>query len=59
LAGGNSGDPKSKHFNDQAEMYQKGNSKMYYKEDVEKCGTKLPSRRITANRIIKAAWSFF
>jgi hypothetical protein len=24
---GNSSDPKSKHFNDQSEMYQKGNSK--------------------------------
>jgi acyl-homoserine lactone acylase PvdQ len=37
LAGGNSGDPKSKHFNDQAEMYQKAHSKMYFsKEDVEK-----------------------
>lgn len=38
LAGGNSGDPKSKHFNDQAEMYQKGEFKdvLFYKEDVEK-----------------------
>ncbi|WP_339920449.1 penicillin acylase family protein [uncultured Flavobacterium sp.] len=38
LAGGNSGDPKSKHFNDQAEMYQKGAFKdvLFYKEDVEK-----------------------
>ncbi|WP_016988447.1 penicillin acylase family protein [Flavobacterium sp. ACAM 123] len=38
LAGGNSGDPKSKHFLDQAEMYQKGEFKdvLFYKEDVEK-----------------------
>jgi acyl-homoserine lactone acylase PvdQ len=38
LAGGNSGDPKSKHFNDQAEMYQKGQFKdvLFYKEDVQK-----------------------
>ncbi|TRX42805.1 penicillin acylase family protein [Flavobacterium restrictum] len=38
LAGGNSGDPKSKHFNDQAEMYQKGEFKdvLFYKEDVQK-----------------------
>ncbi len=38
LAGGNSGDPKSKHFNDQAEMYQKGKFKdvLFYKEEVEK-----------------------
>jgi acyl-homoserine-lactone acylase len=38
LAGGNSGDPKSKHFNDQAEMYRKGQFKdvLFYKEDVEK-----------------------
>jgi acyl-homoserine-lactone acylase len=38
LAGGNSGDPKSKHFNDQAQMYQKGLFKdvLFYKEDVEK-----------------------
>jgi acyl-homoserine-lactone acylase len=38
LAGGNSGDPKSKHFYDQAEMYQKGKFKdvLFYKEDVEK-----------------------
>jgi acyl-homoserine-lactone acylase len=37
LAGGNSGDPKSKHFYDQAEMYQKGLFKdvMFYKEDVQ------------------------
>ncbi|OXG02302.1 acyl-homoserine lactone acylase PvdQ [Flavobacterium araucananum] len=36
LAGGNSGDPESKHFNDQAEMYQKGQFKdvLFYKEDV-------------------------
>jgi acyl-homoserine lactone acylase PvdQ len=38
LAGGNSGDPKSKHFMDQAQMYQKGQFKevLFYKEDVEK-----------------------
>jgi acyl-homoserine-lactone acylase len=37
LAGGNSGYPKSKHFYDQAEMYQKGLFKdvMFYKEDVQ------------------------
>ncbi len=36
LAGGNSSNPKSKHFNDQAEMYQKGQFKdvFFYKEDV-------------------------
>ncbi|OUL61318.1 acylase [Flavobacterium sp. AJR] len=38
LAGGNSGDVKSKHFYDQAEMYQKRQFKdvLFYKEDVEK-----------------------
>lgn len=38
LAGGNSGDPNSKHFIDQAEMYQKGIFKevLFYKEDVIK-----------------------
>jgi acyl-homoserine-lactone acylase len=38
LAGGNSSDPKSKHFNDQAEMYRKGEFKdvLFYKEAVEK-----------------------
>lgn len=38
LAGGNSGDPNSKHFDDQAEMYQKGTFKdvLFYKEDVIK-----------------------
>jgi acyl-homoserine lactone acylase PvdQ len=30
LAGGNSGDPLSKHFNDQSEMYQKDSLKTYY-----------------------------
>jgi acyl-homoserine lactone acylase PvdQ len=36
LAGGNSGDPKSKHFFDQGEMYSKGQFKdvLFYKEDV-------------------------
>lgn len=38
LAGGNSGDPKSKHFTDQLEMYTKGQFKevLFYKEDVLK-----------------------
>ena len=38
LAGGNSGDPDSKHFSDQSEMYQKGQFKevLFYKEDVLK-----------------------
>ncbi|OMQ11710.1 penicillin acylase family protein [[Flexibacter] sp. ATCC 35103] len=38
LAGGNSGDPNSKHFDDQAEMYQNGQFKdvLFYKEDVLK-----------------------
>ena len=38
LAGGNSGNPESKHFNDQAEMYRKGQFKdvLFYKEDVQK-----------------------
>jgi acyl-homoserine-lactone acylase len=38
LAGGNSGDPNSKHFNDQALMYSKGEFKdvLFYKEDVLK-----------------------
>jgi acyl-homoserine lactone acylase PvdQ len=38
LAGGNSGDPKSKHFYDQAEMYRKGQFKdvLFYKDDVQK-----------------------
>ena len=38
LAGGNSGDIKSKHFGDQAEMYTKGKFKdvLFYKEDVLK-----------------------
>jgi acyl-homoserine-lactone acylase len=38
LAGGNSGDPKSKHFIDQSVMYQKGKFKdvLFYKEDVQK-----------------------
>lgn len=38
LAGGNSGDPSSKHFNDQSIMYQNGQFKdvLFYKEDVLK-----------------------
>jgi acyl-homoserine-lactone acylase len=38
LAGGNSGDPNSKHFTDQALMYSKGQFKdvLFYKEDVKK-----------------------
>ena len=38
LAGGNSGDPKSPHFNDQGEMYSKGEFKdvLFYPEDIEK-----------------------
>jgi acyl-homoserine-lactone acylase len=38
LAGGQSGDPKSPHFADQAEMYSRGEFKdvLYYKEDIEK-----------------------
>ncbi len=37
LAGGNSGDPHSKHFMDQAEMYSKGQFKdvLFYKEDIQ------------------------
>ena len=38
LAGGESGDPKSPHFNDQAAMYARGEFKdvLYYKDDIEK-----------------------
>ena len=38
LAGGESGDPNSKHFNDQLTMYTKGQFKdvLFYKEDVVK-----------------------
>jgi acyl-homoserine-lactone acylase len=38
LAGGESGDPKSPHFSDQAELYSRGQFKdvLYYKEDIEK-----------------------
>lgn len=38
LAGGNSGDPKSKHFYDQADRYRKGQFKevLFYKEEVQK-----------------------
>lgn len=38
LAGGNSGDPASPHFNDQGEMYSKGEFKdvLFYPEDIAK-----------------------
>ena len=38
LAGGQSANPASKHFNDQAEMYSKGQFKdvLFYKADIEK-----------------------
>jgi acyl-homoserine-lactone acylase len=38
LAGGESGNPQSKHFKDQAEMYTQGKFKevLFYKEDIEK-----------------------
>jgi acyl-homoserine-lactone acylase len=38
LAGGESGDPKSPHFNDQGEMYSRGQFKdvLFYKDDIEK-----------------------
>jgi len=38
LAGGNSGNPSSPHFADQAEMYSKGQFKdvLFYKADIEK-----------------------
>jgi acyl-homoserine-lactone acylase len=38
LAGGQSGDPASPHFNDQAEMYARGEFKdvLFYKDDIEK-----------------------
>ena len=37
LAGGESGDPRSPHFADQAAMYSRGEFKdvLYYKEDIE------------------------
>lgn len=42
LAGGESGDPNSKHFYDQALMYSKSQYKdvLFYREDVEKHGEK-------------------
>jgi acyl-homoserine-lactone acylase len=38
LAGGESGEPTSPHFMDQAAMYSRGEFKdvLYYKEDIEK-----------------------
>ena len=38
LAGGENGDPLSKHFKDQAEMYTHGEFKdvLFYPEDIEK-----------------------
>lgn len=38
LAGGQSGNPRSPHFNDQAEMYSRGQFKdvLFYQEDIEK-----------------------
>ena len=38
LAGGNSGDKSSRHFDDQSQMYQNGQFKnvLFYREDVEK-----------------------
>jgi acyl-homoserine-lactone acylase len=38
LAGGESGDPASKHFSDQAEMYSRGQFKdvLFYRPDIEK-----------------------
>jgi acyl-homoserine-lactone acylase len=38
LAGGESGDPKSPHFTDQAAMYSRGEFKdvLFYREDIEK-----------------------
>ena len=38
LAGGESGNPSSRHFNDQAEMYAKGIFKdvLFYNEDIVK-----------------------
>ena len=38
LAGGESADPASRHFTDQAEMYSRGQFKdvLFYKEDIEK-----------------------
>jgi len=38
LAGGQSGNPASRHFADQAEMYARGEFKdvLFYKEDIQK-----------------------
>ena len=42
LAGGQSGDPNSPHFDDQAQRYADGEFKevAFYREDVEKRATK-------------------
>lgn len=38
LAGGQSGDPRSRHFSDQADMYSRGEFKdvLFYKDDIER-----------------------
>jgi acyl-homoserine-lactone acylase len=57
LAGGESGDPASKHFKDQAEMYTKGQFKdvLFYKEDILKNLEEqyIPGARMVDKKIIK------